>query len=288
MNLAMKPDSPLPTARSADVVTAKRTTAVARAWRAIPDWVLSLVLGIFCISLLEYAINRDWVSDIVVARPSDTWNALTDMMRSGLLWEHLKSTSWAAFYGFILAAAAGIIAGGLFASVPRLERVVFPFVVAFQTLPKVALAPLTLLWFGFEMRGKVAMVVLVAFFPILVNTMQGLRVRDLDEYYLFKSLGASKVQLFLHLRFPGALPSIFTGLRLGVIFSLIGTTVAEFVGSQGGLGFLLVSQRSMFNVPGMYAVLVVLMVLGIIFNQVMVFIERKVASWAEDVTALAP
>jgi NitT/TauT family transport system permease protein len=248
----------------------------------VVDGGLSALVAVALILLAEVAANREWVSPLILPQPSHVWDALVDGWRSGLYTDHILSTVGATLAGFLVATAAAVALAGIFTGIPRLERIFLPFVVAFQTLPKIAIAPIIILWLGFGTRSKIVIVATICVFPILVNTLQGLRLRDQERLELFRSLGASRWQLFRHLRIPDALPYIFAGLNIGVVFALIGTVLAEFLGSESGIGVLLVQQQVAFNPPGMYAALLLLMVVGLILNGLIRLVERKVLFWAPD------
>lgn len=252
----------------------------------VPDRVYSVLLAVVLLAAAELAARWELVSDLILPAPSAVLNALFDGFARGTYWQHIWSTVSATGLGFALAAVTAIMLAGALASVPFLERVLLPFVVAFQTLPKIAIAPLIVLWLGFGSLGKTFVVTVVCFFPILVNALQGLKIRDRNQFELMRSLGASRWQTFRYLRMPNALPYIFAGLHIGVIFSLIGAVVSEFVGSRSGLGYILLSDKAQFNVPGVYAILTLLMVLGLALHWIMKFAERRIAFWAQEVTVV--
>ncbi|WP_213451306.1 ABC transporter permease [Rhizomonospora bruguierae] len=239
--------------------------------------VLAVTLGAF-----EIASRQRWISPLMVPAPSSVWEALTVGFERGIYWDHLLSTLSATAWGFLLATGLGIGLGGLLAALRPLERVLYPFIVAFQSTPKIALAPLVVIWLGFGVTSKILVVALVTFFPILVNTMQGLRLRDRERQELMVAVGATKWQTFRYVRLPGSVPFVFAGLHIGAIFALLGAVVAEFVGSSSGLGVLLNAERASFNVPGVFAVLLILMALGIALNAVMKALERRFTFWCRE------
>lgn len=250
----------------------------------VVDGILSVTLAIGLIVLAEVAANRDWVNPLILPNPSSVWNALVDGFERGIYGRHIRSTVSSTLAGFGSAAIIAIMIGGVLAAVPRVERIFLPFIVAFQTLPKVAVAPIIILWLGFGTQSKVVVIATICFFPILVNTLQGLRIRDQERLELLRSLGASRWQLFRYLRFPDSLPYVFAGLNIGVVFALIGTVIAEFLGSREGLGVLLVQQQAAFNVPGMFAALILLMIVGLFLNGITRLVEKKVVFWAADLS----
>lgn len=255
-----------------------RTTRFLR--RAVRSYGSALGLGVVIITVWEVSARNGWVSPFVLPAPSAIWDTLVENLGSGLYWHHLLATVWAAALGFVIAAVGAIILAGLLVSIPPLRTAIFPYVVAFQTLPKVAVAPIVVLWLGFGQVAKLFIVVFVCFFPILINALEGLEIRDRDRLELFQSAGANRWQLFIGLRVPGALPSIFAGLHIGAVFALLGAVVAEFVGTREGLGYLLLLEKSQFNVPGVFAILVLLMAIGLTLSWLMQFLERRL-SWSK-------
>lgn len=251
------------------------------------DPLLSLALAVVLLGIAEYAARMKLVSELILPAPSAVFATLWEGMVSGFYLSHIVSTTTSLIVGFLIATAVSIAAAGVLVSVPRLENVLTPFIVAFQSMPKVAIAPLIVIWLGFGENAKIAIIIAVCFFPIMVNTLQGLKVRDRTQFELFQSLGASPWQLFVHLRLPGAVPYIFAGLHIGAIFALIGAVVAEFVGTGSGIGYAMLQAKASFDVPGVYVCLVLLMILGTLLNFVMRRLEQKVSFWIPDVSRVS-
>jgi NitT/TauT family transport system permease protein len=155
----------------------------------------------------------------------------------------------------------------------------YPYIVMFQSLPKVALAPLIVVWFGLGLTSKVINAALVAFFPLLVNTMVGLKSADEDRVSLMRSLAASNQQIFWMLRLPNALPFVMAGLYVAMIFALIGAIVAEFVGAQRGLGMLIQSMNFNMDVSGQFSILIILSLVGLVLNRNIMLIRRRILFW---------
>ena len=162
------------------------------------------------------------------------------------------------------------------------EVVLYPYIVALQTLPKVAIAPFVLIWVGFGIESKIVIAAMVAFFPMLVNTIVGLKSVPPEKIELMRSLSASRTKIFWYIQLPEALPYIFAGLNIGVVMAVLGAIVGEFIGAKAGLGYLLLQMNYNLDVVGMFAVLVVLGVMGITLNAVMQFARRKIVFWRPD------
>lgn len=181
--------------------------------------------------------------------------------------------------GFLISAAVAIPLGMLIVASRPLERTLYPPIVALNSLPKVAMAPLFVVWFGFGLVPKVGMTLMIAFFPILVNTIVGLRGVDPDMLQLARSMNASPLRRFLKVRLPHALPSIFAGLKVATGLAVIGALIAEFIGSDRGWGYLLVQASGQLDTPLIFAILVLLSVLAVLLYNVVAGIERLAIPW---------
>lgn len=241
---------------------------------------LGLVLAILLVA--EVGSRSGVISDLIIPAPTDVWAALLDQWQTEGFWGDVGSTVTAMVVGFLLAAVGSFLVSAVLILVRGLEQVTMPIIIAIETMPKIAIAPIIILWLGFGQLGKTVIVGLVTFFPILINTLQGLRVTNRDEYDLLRSLGSSRVQLFRYVRLPRAMPYIFAGLRVGAVFALIGAVVAEFVGSENGLGALIITARSQFNVPAVWALLFDLMVMGIVVYAITSWVERRLLFWSKE------
>ena len=198
-------------------------------------------------------------------------------------WDLLLSESWVTLketlYGFLLALAFGIPIAVAVSNSLTLNLMFSPILIALQSVPKVALAPILLVWFGIGIESKLAIAWLVAFFPIVVDTSAGLRSTPRELLELARSLRASRWQTFIKVQFPAALPFVVTGSKVAVTLAVIGAVIGEFVGSSEGLGFLLLSATSQINSPLAFAALFALSLLGIVAYLLVVVVERLLAPW---------
>jgi NitT/TauT family transport system permease protein len=201
----------------------------------------------------------------------------TQLVRS---WSLIQANLWITLieivFGFVLGSAIGIVMGTLIAHSPRMEGILRPYIATSQAVPKAALAPLFVLWLGFGLWPKVTIAALISFFPLLENTIVGLRRVDPDALKLFASLGASPWQVFTRLRLPHGLPYILTGLRVGIVFATVGAVIAEFVTANKGLGALIMVAQGNFDTRLMFAVIIVLTVLGVVLYELLHMFERWV------------
>jgi len=251
------------------------------------EYAASFLLLVTLLGFAEISARNGWVSKLVMPAPSQVWEVLVDGFSTGFYQPHLMSTVGSIFTGFAIAGTAAILIAGTLASVPVLERVLTPFFVAFQSMPKVALAPLIVIWFGFGGLSKIIIVITACFFPILMNALHALNLRARAPLELMRSLGATRMQLFLRLRLPHALPYIFAGLHIGVIFALIGTVVAEFVGTNAGIGYVMLQSKANFDIASVYACLLLLMAIGVVLHAIMKQLEKRIAFWAQDISQVS-
>lgn len=188
-------------------------------------------------------------------------------------------TLFEVLFGFALSVLISIPLAVVIVYSRVIERILYPLIVSSQTVPMVAVAPLLLTWFGYGMTPKIVIVILQTFFPIVVNTVMGLNSASREMIYLAKSMGASNWQIFWKFRLPQALPSIFAGLKLATAMSVIGAIVAEFVGANAGLGYVILVAGGAFNITRQFAAIILIVVIGIVFFAVLEQIERLAMPW---------
>lgn len=197
----------------------------------------------------------------------------------GMLLQHAVPTAGEALVGFAFAAAAGILSGVIINRSSLAERSLYPWLVASQTLPVIALAPVLVTWFGYGPAPKVIVVTLFCFFPITVSVVDGLRAVDPDLIRLMRSFGAARWRIFFMVEAPGALPFLFGGLRLAVTYSVIGAVIGEWVGSSEGLGFLMIQDKAQFEIPRLFAEISLLSIMGISLFLTVSLTQRLFAPW---------
>lgn len=240
---------------------------------------LRLLLLVVSLAIWEVGVRIFQVPAFILPPPSRAIMALYRGGVSGIYLDNLWVTLGETLLGFALGSVAAFTLGTAVAVSRPVEYFLYPYIVMFQSMPKVALAPLIVVWFGLGLASKVVLAALIAFFPLLVNTIVGLRSADEDRVSLMRSLDASGAQIFWMLRLPSALPFIMAGLEVAMVFSLIGAIVAEFVGAEHGLGVLIQSMNYSMDVAGQFAVLFILSVMGLALNAIIVAIRRRVLFW---------
>jgi len=210
---------------------------------------------------------------VLVPSPGATWRAF--LAEIDTIWKNTPPTMLEIALGFLAGSALGIGLGGLIAQSRWAEVIVTPYLVVSQAVPKVALAPILIIFLGYGMGSKVAMAALIAFFPLLENTITGLRRADPDSLRLFQALGASPWQIFTKLRVFSALPLVFAGLRIAAVLATLGAIVGEFVAGNRGLGALLVISMGTFSTPLLYCTMIVLTALALGVYVLAQWLERK-------------
>ncbi|HSR95749.1 MAG TPA: ABC transporter permease [Kofleriaceae bacterium] len=240
---------------------------------------LRLALIAALLGLWELAVAYFELPAYIVPPPSRIAYAFYNGMSDHLYIGHAYTTIIETLLGFILGCGLAFLLGSIVAISRTIEYYVYPLIVMFQAMPKVALIPLILVWFGLGLSSKVVSAALVAFFPLMVNTIAGLRSADEDRINLMRSLSASRWQIFRMLQLPNALPYIFAGLEVAMIFALIGAIVAELISAEKGLGMLMQSMSFSMDVAGQFSILFVLAILGLVLNGLITIARRRILFW---------
>lgn len=260
--------SPRATITADDVPEPKQAGTVERLLR---ESMPTLIVTVLVLVGWELAIGIFNVSEFVLAKPSEIAAELSSS--SQLLSEAAWYTLREVVYGFALSAAVGILIAVTLVTWRIADRALYPLVVAFQTVPKVALAPIFVLWFGYGIFPKMLLVATIAFFSVALNMRTGLRAVDDDLVQLLRSVGASRWQILTKVQLPNSLPYLFAGLKIAITFCVIGAIVAEFAGSSQGLGYLIQFASTQLDTPLVFAALFVISVLGLILYYVVSLLE---------------
>ena len=229
------------------------------------SWMMSWLLGVVFLLAWEGWVVVNQTSPLVLPAPSVVVVSLLQGLSSGYLRPHILSTLSAVLMGFLLGSAMGFLGGLLLGELTGLRGVVMPFVVASQVIPKLALAPLFIVWFGFGSLPIIVMTALICFFPLLENTAAAIWQTDSKQLELFRMLRASRWQTLWHLKVPAGRVTIYAGLRVAVVLAWVGAVVAEFIVASKGLGALIIAAQGSMDTPLMFAVLTLITVLGLCF-----------------------
>jgi NitT/TauT family transport system permease protein len=234
----------------------------------------SLLLLAALLLAWEAACRSLRVPPLVLPPPSAIAQALWKGLASGYLWPHLRITALELLLGLAAGCTIGFAAGVALGEHAFSRRLLMPYVVTSQVIPKLALAPLFVLWFGFGMTSTVVITALICFFPLLENTLTALQQVPPERLELFRMLGASRAQTLWRLKLPMGLPAILAGLRVAVVLALVGAVVGEFIGASRGLGALIIASQGTMDTSLMFAVLVLISLLGLAVYQATLLLER--------------
>jgi NitT/TauT family transport system permease protein len=232
-------------------------------------------LFVVIVAVWEITVRVRGIPPLILPAPSLVWESLIAHTRSGFLFLHLGVTLFEIVLGFLVGSLLGIGLGIGVALAPQFRAILHPYLIASQAMPKLALAPIFVMWFGFGILPKVLITALIAFFPLFENTVTGLNEVDGEALELFAALRANRWQTLRWLRLPHAVPFVVAGLRVAMILSIVGAVVAEYVGANRGLGALIISSQGMMDTPFMFAVFIVLIILGVGLYEAIGFLERR-------------
>ncbi len=203
------------------------------------------------------------VPEVVFPSPGGVFEALwAGLFVDGTFWPHLGVTLYQILAGFGIGASVGLLLGIVIAEVPTLRLIIHPYVIAFQNVPKVAIAPLFVIWFGFDAGSKIAIAATIAFFPVVINVIAGLHAADEKQLEMLQVFGGGRRWRFLLVRLPTALPYLFAGLDIAMVLAIVGSIVGEFVGAKSGLGYLIMQYNFTLDMNGIFAVLLLYTIVG--------------------------
>ncbi len=251
-----------------------RLGTVQRSWP--PILVFVLLIGVW-----DGAARLSLVDPMVLPPPGEIGSALIDGVRSGIYLKHLGVTLLQALSGFVLATFVGIGIASLSSFSERLSRALWPILIAVEATPKIALAPLIIVWFGYGMGSKIILAGAIAFFPVFISTAAGLRSAEPGRLDVLRALGASRGQLFWLVALPGALPHIFAGINVAVVFALLGTIVGEFMGAKEGLGTLILYANENLDTAKVFSILIVLATTGLLLSWAVGQLRRRLLFWEQ-------
>lgn len=259
---------------------ALRRPVVARS--ALLPWITTPALVIAFVAAWHLYVTRHNVSAFILPAPGAVWDAWVDMLWSSRAWGHTGMTVYATLYGFAWALVIGVGLGVAIARVRWLESTLNPFIVATQVIPKVALVPLFVVWFGFGVTSKVIVAAVLAFFPILTNTVLGVKSIDAGHRDVMTSLNATRWQIFRRLELPSSLPYILTGMEVGIVLAIIGAIVGEYLGGNHGLGAMLIAKMNAYETDALFAVIIHMTLLGFVFYFGIGALRRFLIPWHQS------
>lgn len=223
----------------------------------------SLILGLIFLLLWETVTHSLSISALVLPSPSAIFFTLIKGLSNGFFWPHVLQTLSEVFFGLVFGSILGLGGGVFLGEMNILRKLLMPYVVMTQIIPKLALAPLFIVWFGFGSWPCIVMTTLICFFPMLETTMTAIDNVDTQKMKLFQVLGAGRMQILFNLKVASGLPFIFAGFRVSVVLSLVGAVVSEFIGASKGLGALIIVGQGSMDTPMIFASIALITVMGL-------------------------
>jgi putative hydroxymethylpyrimidine transport system permease protein len=238
------------------------------------DYGLFLLVVILIVSLWEWVVRQGFIPAFILPSPSAIWASLVEN-RELLLGEHLPATLKEVLIGFMISVIGGVLLGvGMHFSRP-LEKILYPFLVISQTVPLIAISPIFIMWFGYSIWSKIAVTILTAFFPIVVSTYDGLKSGGSEYRELLSTMGASRWTIFQKVQVPMALPAFLSGLKLSVVYCVVGATIGEWLGASEGLGYFSRRMSGNLKADAVFAAIFLLSLLGIVMFLLIGLIEKQ-------------
>ena len=249
----------------------------------LPRFYYAGLLSVLGGLLIWELVSRYLVANaLFLAAPSQIFTAIAALAKTGELWRHLSISAVEFALGYVIASVLGIVFGMAMAESATMKRVLQPWISGLYATPTIALAPLFILWLGIGIWSKVLVVIFLVLFPVTINTEAGLRTTSERLIEMLRSFGATPRQIFFKVSLPSAVPFILAGLKLGIGRGLIGVVVAELFGSRAGLGRLIAQSADAFNMPELFAGVVILAVAGIVMTAGFSRLERRLVPWTRD------
>ena len=234
----------------------------------------SLALLVCLVAGWEAVVRLTGISALIVPAPSAVFEVLWSGLSTGFLWPHIGVTAAETLLGFALGCSIGFVCGVVLGEIEPLRRLLWPYVLATQVVPNLALGPIFIIWFGFGMTSTVIITALICFFPLLENTMTGLQAATPEKRDLFRMLGAGRWRTLVRLKIPSGLPVIMAGVRVAIVLALVGAVVGEFIGGSEGLGASIIAAQGMMDSTLMFALFFVITAMGLVFYQMTLVLER--------------
>ena len=246
--------------------------------------ILQIITVILLLAYMQYAVDSGKISKIFIASPKMIWDDAVKSIKTGVLFPNLILTLQEVFVGYFLAAAAGISVALLWTLFPKVEEYMDVFCQAIMAIPKTAILPLLILWFGIGFQSKVVLIFLFSVFQILYNTVTGAKQTDIKYLKVAKVFQANRLQIVFHIMIPAAIPSLFNGLKLAAATALTGVVFSEMQSAKGGLGYLLSEAQNLLNSARMFFIIILVTVISVLFVQIIHLIEYLIChKWQQKI-----
>ncbi|UBH04798.1 ABC transporter permease [Leucobacter sp. Psy1] len=250
---------------------------------SILPWITTPALLIVVTVIWEVAVRTFEISPLVLPAPSVVFQELIVVLQTPVTWSHIQTTITEIVLGFTFGVLAGLVVGVILGKAPLIEASVRPLIIALEVVPKVALIPLFVIWFGFGMTTKVIIAALLAFFPVMLNVLLGIRSVDPGHRDVMRSVNAGRWKTFTHLEVKSMMPHMFAGMETAIVLAVIGTIVGEYLAGSEGLGYLVVRTLNELNAPALFAVIILLAAIGLIMYFLVTSMKRVFIPWHESV-----
>ncbi|MBN2259701.1 MAG: ABC transporter permease [Clostridiales bacterium] len=248
-------------------------------YQNIKDKMLLIGFNLIILAIWEIAVDSGWIERFILPSPSDVIISL--WVNSSEIFKHTKVTLFEGLVGLVFAIAFSFLMAILMDQVKWIKKIMYPMLVISQTVPIIIIAPLVAMWFGFGIAPKVFVVVLVCFFPITISLIDGLQSVDFELINLLKSMGATKMEIFLKVKFPFTLPGFFSGLKIAATYSIMGAVIGEWLGGKSGLGVYMLRARHSFSLDKVFASIVVIILLSISIFYLISILQKIIMPWAK-------
>ncbi|MFE4681369.1 MULTISPECIES: ABC transporter permease [unclassified Streptomyces] len=283
MSQSTLPATPVKTAgvadRQAPGLRRRAADVAERSWRPV-------ALLVICFAAWWVIAAAELVEPYLVPSPGRTLDVILD--KPDYLWQHTWVTTYETLLGFVIAVGVGILSAVIMVYSSTVEKTLYPILLFAQVVPKIAIAPLFVVWLGFGIAPKILIAVLIAFFPVVISMVTGLKAVDPEMLQLSATMGASPWQTFRKIRFPASLPHLFSGLKVAVTLAVTGAVVGEFVGANEGLGYVILQANGNLDTPMLFAGLLVMSLIGVVLFVLVEIAEKLLLPWhasRRDVTA---
>lgn len=248
--------------------------------REIQNKLIPIIFLLVIIALWQMLVAQGLIPEYVLPSPGRIGKTLIEIFPE--IWRHMVTTLREAGIGFGIAIVFSIALAMMMDNVSIIRRALYPLILVSQTVPIIALAPLFVIWFGFGMLPKIIVVVLVCFFPIVVSLLDGLESIDRDMINLLRSMGASRLSIFKIVKFPSAMVSFFSGLRIAATYSIMGAVIGEWLGGSDGLGVYMIRVKHSYALDKFFAVIIVIVALSMLLFKVIELLQRIVMPWKRE------
>jgi len=249
--------------------------------KVLANRVLAAGFGVFVLLVWGIATEGGFVHKLIIPSPIDTFWATGRVMSADYFWPNVWVTLQEILWGFAIGLASGTVLGVAVAMFDSVRATIYPYLVALQAPPKIVLAPIFVTWFGFDQPSKIAIAVVMSFFPMFLNTLTGLSSVDPNAVKLMRSLTAGRWKTFRHLLLPNALPIMMAGVKLCWTLAVLGVIVGEFVGASAGIGYLIYAMNFQLDIAGVFALIIILSVFTLVIYQLIEWLESRVVFWKQ-------